>query len=82
MRLCTKDNTLGLKSLFFHNSLKSHLIMKKEKGEIHVRNSSMSLSPTLTKIEKVEHYIRIKTYKSIVLRFWVESAVSILCGQA
>ena len=26
-----------------------------------VRNPSVSLSPTLTRIEKVEHYIRIKT---------------------
>ena len=26
----------------------------------------MSLSPTLTRIEKVEHYIRIKTHKPIV----------------
>jgi len=40
-------------------------------GEI-VRNPSMNLSFTLTRNEKVEHYIRIKTYKSITLRFWVE----------
>ena len=36
-------------------------------------NSSMSLSPTLGRNEKVEYYIRMKTHKSIVLRFWVES---------
>ena len=48
-------------------------------GEI-VRNTSVSLSPTLTRNEKVEHYIRIKTHKPIVLRFWVESGVSVLCG--
>ena len=45
-----------------------------------VRNPSMSLSPTLTRNEKVEHYIRIKTYKPIALRFWVESGVNVLCG--
>ena len=41
---------------------------------------SVSLSPTLTRNEKVEHYIRIKTHKPIALRFWVESGVSVLCG--
>jgi len=48
-------------------------------GEI-VRNTSMSLSPTLTRNEKVEHYIRIKAHKPIALRFWVESGVNALCG--
>ena len=48
-------------------------------GEI-VRNASVSLSPTLTKNEKVEHHIRIKAHKPIALRFWVESGVGILCG--
>jgi len=38
-------------------------------GEM-VRNPSVSLSPTLTRNEKVEHYIRIKTHKPIVLRFF------------
>jgi len=42
----------------------------------------VSLSPTLTRIEKVEHHIRIKAHKPIALRFWVESGVSILCGWA
>jgi len=37
-------------------------------GEI-VRNPSVSLSPTWARNEKVEHYIRIKTHKSILLRF-------------
>jgi len=35
-------------------------------GEI-VRNSSVSLSPTLTRNEKVEHHIRIKAHKPIAL---------------
>ena len=47
---------------------------------ILVRNPSVSLSPTLTINENVEHYIRIKTHKPIVLRFWVESGVNTLCG--
>jgi len=45
-----------------------------------VRNPSVSLSSTLIRNEKVEHYIRIKTHKPIVLRFWVESDISVLCG--
>jgi len=45
-----------------------------------VRNTSVSLSPTLTRNEKVEHYIRIKTHKPIALRFWVESGVNVLYG--
>ena len=47
----------------------------------NVRNPSVSLSPTLTRNEKVKHYIRIKTHKPIALRFWVESGVSVLCVQ-
>ena len=50
-------------------------------GEI-VKNQNVSLSSTLTRIEKVEHYRRIKTHKPIALRFWVESGVNALCGWA
>jgi len=49
-------------------------------NEVSVRNPSVSLSPTLIKNEKVEHYIRIKTHKLITLRFWVESGVNALYG--
>ena len=42
----------------------------------------VSLSPTLGKNEKVEHHIRTKTHKPIVLRFWVESGVNTLCDCA
>jgi len=45
---------------------------------VFVRNLSVSLSFTLNRNEKVEHYIRIKTHKFIVLRFWVESDVNYL----
>jgi len=45
-----------------------------------VKNSSMSLSLVLARNEKIEHYIRINTHKPIVLRFWVESGVNVLCG--
>jgi len=41
--------------------------------------SVRNLSFTLVKNEKVEHYIRIKVHKFIVLRFWVENDVNILC---
>ena len=37
-------------------------------GEI-VRNPSVSLSFILARNEKIEHYIRIKTHKPIVLEF-------------
>jgi len=47
-----------------------------------VRNSSVILNLTSTRNEKVEHYIRIKTHKSIALRFWVESDVNALCDWA
>jgi len=40
-------------------------------GEI-VKNPSVSLSPTLTRIKKVEHYIRIKTHKPIIWLLDVE----------
>jgi len=50
--------------------------------QVIVRNSSVSLSPTLDRNEKVEHYIRIKTHKSIALRLLVESGVNSLCGWA
>jgi len=45
-----------------------------------VRNLSVSLSLTLARNEKVEHYIRIKTHKLIALRVWIESGVGVLCG--
>jgi len=47
---------------------------------LDVKNTSVSLSPTLVKNEKVKQYIRIKTHKLIVLRFWVESGVNVLYG--
>jgi len=37
---------------------------------VFIRNSSVSLSLTLIRNEKVEHYIRIMTYKPIVVLSW------------
>jgi len=48
-------------------------------GEI-VRYSSVSLSLTLGRNEKVEQHIRKKTCKSNALRFWVEGGVIPLYG--
>jgi len=45
-----------------------------------VRYSSVSLSPILSRTEKVEQHIRKKTHKLNVLRFWVEGGVIPLCG--
>jgi len=46
----------------------------------NVRNSSMSLSFTLTKIEKVEQNIIKMTHKLIILRFWVKGDINPLYG--
>jgi len=43
-----------------------------------VRYSSVTLSPTLGRNEKVEQYIRKKTHKPNALRFWVEGGVILL----
>ena len=40
-----------------------------------VRYPSVSLSPTLSRNEKVEQHIRKKTHKLNALRFWVEGGV-------
>jgi len=40
----------------------------------------VSLSPTLSRNEKVEQHIRKKTHKPNALRFWVEGGVIPLCG--
>ena len=45
-----------------------------------VRYPSVSLSPTLSKNEKFEQYIRKKTHKPNALRFWVEGGVILLYG--
>jgi len=43
---------------------------------LSVGNSpSMSQSPTLDRIDKVKHYIRIKAHNNIALRFWCKSGV-------
>ena len=55
---------------------------EKAKKEYSWKNPSVSLSPTLARNERVEHYIRIKTHKPFTLRFWVESGVNVLCGWA
>jgi len=47
-----------------------------------VRYSSVSLSSTLSKNEKIEQHIRKKTYKPNVLRFWVKGGVIFLCGSS
>ena len=47
------------------------LILEREIFE----NQSVSLSPTLSKSDKVEHHIRMETYKPIALRFWVKCGV-------
>jgi len=47
-----------------------------------VRYLSVILSFTLGRNKKVEQYIRKKTHKPNVLRFWVEGGVIPLCGLA
>jgi len=48
--------------------------MQSKKKNI-VKYSSVSLSPTLSRNEKVEQHIRKKTHKYTALRFWVEGGV-------
>ena len=45
-----------------------------------VRNSSVSLSPTLSGNKKVKQHIIKKTHKLSALRFWFEGGVISLCG--
>jgi len=40
----------------------------------------VSLSLPLVINEKVEYYIKIKTLKYIILRFWVENDVNVSCN--
>jgi len=47
--------------------------------ERFVRYPSVSLSPTLSRNEKVEQHIKKKTHKRNALRFWVEGGVISLC---
>jgi len=39
----------------------------------------MRVSPILIRNEKIEQYIRIKTHEFIVLKFWIESDINVLC---
>jgi len=43
------------------------------------RGIQVWVSPILIKNEKVDHYIRIKIHKFIVLKFWIESGVNAWC---
>jgi len=45
-----------------------------------VRYSSVSLSPTLGRNEKVEQYIKKKTHRPNALRFWIDGGVIPLYG--
>jgi len=75
------SNVLGLRML----PLEGECINVEERlsleGEI-VRYSSVRLSPTLGRNEKVEQYIRKKTHRPNALRFWVEGDVIPLRGFA
>jgi len=48
--------------------------------QVIVRYPSVSLSPILSRNEKVEQHIRKKTHKPNALRFWVEGGVIPLSG--
>ena len=45
---------------------------------LSIRYPSVSLSPTISRNEKVEQHIRKKIHKPNVLRFWVEGGVIFL----
>jgi len=65
-----------MKNKYFYPPL---IIYTLESKQTYVRDSSVSLSFTLTKNEKVEYYVRINIHKSIASKFWVESDVNVLC---
>jgi len=44
------------------------------------KNLSVTLSLTMSRVEKVRHQIRKKTHKFIILKFWVVSGINPLCG--
>ena len=72
-----KSKTLFL-TVETYNPLTQLEIQCQCKGFLHcdlVRYPNVSLSPTLSRNEKVEQRIRKKTHKSNVLRFWVEGGV-------
>ena len=56
--------------------------MWRKDSHLGVSYSSVSLSPTLGRNEKVEQHIIKKTYKPNALRFWVEGGVIPLCRLA
>jgi len=73
----------SLEIISYTSCLETHYNYDMKKNDIReLRNLSVSISFISTINEKVEHYIRIKTHKPIVLRFWVESGVNALCGWA
>jgi len=43
---------------------------------------SIIISFTLARDEKVDHYTRIKIHKLVILKFWIESDVNVLCSWA
>jgi len=53
--------------------------LKQKLNEKTVEDLSVSLSLILSKNEKVEYYIKIKVHKTIILRFWIESVINVLC---
>jgi len=69
-------NWLRYWNRFFFFFERGYYILIKDK--YNVKNPNVSLSPTLVRNEKVEHYIRIKTHEPIALRFLVESGVKAL----
>ena len=55
-----------MKNKYFYPPL---IIYTLESKQTYVRDSSVSLSFTLTKNEKVEYYVRINIHKSIASKF-------------
>jgi len=56
---------------------KTHLLFL---ARLRVRDSIVSVGPTLSKNEKVDQYIRKNTQKPLALRYWVAGGDNLLCG--
>jgi len=46
--------------------------------KLYIKNLSVSLSLTSSKNEKIEHHIKMKTHKFVILRFLIMSDVNFL----
>jgi len=63
----------------FQHSLQNLPMSMSRTCQVHVgKNLSMSQSFTFKRIDKVKYYIKIKTYNTIILKFWNKNNIKCL----